>query len=58
MTHEDLRDVLREGIVEKSIQILRNHGKSDREIKEMMLKDFAQMSSPFYYLIISNFALE
>ena len=41
MTHDNLKNILREGIVEKSIQILRNHGKDDNEIKEMMLKDFA-----------------
>ncbi|MDO4314965.1 MAG: hypothetical protein Q4C45_04250 [Oscillospiraceae bacterium] len=41
MEHDGLRDVLREGIVEKSIQILRAHGKSDQEIKAMMLKDFS-----------------
>lgn len=41
MTHDNLKNTLREGVVEKSIQILRNYGKSDNEIKEMMLKDFA-----------------
>lgn len=41
MKHDSIRDVFREGIVEKSIQILRNHGKSDDEIKEMMIKDFS-----------------
>ena len=41
MTHDNLKNILREGVVEKSIQILRSHGKSDNEIKEMMLKDFA-----------------
>lgn len=41
MTHGNLKSILREGVVEKSIQILRSHGKSDNEIKEMMLKDFA-----------------
>ena len=41
MTHGNLKNILREGVVEKSIQILRDHGKSDNEIKEMMLKDFA-----------------
>lgn len=35
-----VRDMLREEIVGKSIQILRSHGKSEEEIKEMMLKDF------------------
>lgn len=41
MTHGNLKNILREGVVEKSIQILRNHGKSDSEIKGMMVKDFA-----------------
>lgn len=39
--HDSMRNVLRAGIVEKSIQILRSHGKSDAEIREMMLKDFS-----------------
>lgn len=39
--NESMRDILRSGIVEKSITILRNHGKSDNEIAEMMLKDFS-----------------
>lgn len=41
MEHSNLRDTLREDIVEKSVQILRAHGKSDKEIKEMVLKDFS-----------------
>lgn len=41
MVHDNLKNILREAVVEKSTQILRNHGKSDSEIKEMMLKDFA-----------------
>lgn len=41
MERTNLRDTLREGIVEKSIQILREHGKSDKEIKKMILKDFS-----------------
>ena len=41
MTHDNLKDIFREGVVEKSIQILRKHGKSDSEIREMMLRDFA-----------------
>lgn len=41
MKHNNLKNMLREGVVKKSIQILRNRGKSDSEIKEMMLKDFA-----------------
>ncbi len=38
---ESMRDILRSSVVEKSITILRNHGKSDNEIREMMLKDFS-----------------
>lgn len=41
MQSETIRDMMREEIVGKSIQILRSHGKSDEEIKEMMLKDFS-----------------
>lgn len=41
MQHDTMRDTLRKGIVGKSIQILRTHGKSDAEIKSMMLKDFS-----------------
>lgn len=41
MKNEDLTDVFREGIVSKSIGILRSHGKSDDEIKAMMIKDFS-----------------
>ncbi len=39
--NESVRNILRSSIVEKSITILRNHGKSDNEIREMMLKDFS-----------------
>lgn len=38
---QSIKDVCREGIIIKSIQILRTHGKNDKEIKEMMLKDFS-----------------
>lgn len=41
MQNDTTRDILRKGIVGKSIQILRTHGKSDAEIKSMMLKDFS-----------------
>lgn len=41
MSHDSIKDMLREGIVGKSIEILRAHGKCDEEIKEMMLKDFS-----------------
>lgn len=41
MQSETIKDAMRQGIVEKSIQILRAHGKSEEEIQEMMLKDFA-----------------
>jgi len=40
MLQDDMKNWAREGIVKKSIQILRTHGKSDEEIKQMMLKDF------------------
>ncbi len=39
--NESVRNILRSSIVKKSITILRNHGKSDNEIREMMLKDFS-----------------
>lgn len=39
--NDSIRNVCRIGIVEKSIQILRAHGKSDVEIRSMMLKDFS-----------------
>lgn len=41
MQRNTIRDTLREEIVDKSIQILRSHGKSEKEIKDMMLKDFS-----------------
>lgn len=41
MQGNTIRDTLREEIVGKSIQILRSHGKSEKEIKDMMLKDFS-----------------
>ena len=41
MTHNRIKDVLRENIVKNPIQILQNHNKSECEIKEIILKDFA-----------------
>jgi len=41
MLQGDIKNMAREGIVKKSIQILRTHGKSEEEIKKMMLKDFS-----------------
>ena len=41
MQGNTIRDTLREEIVCKSIQILRSHGKSEKEIREMMLKNFS-----------------
>lgn len=41
MLHDSIKDKARAGIVEKSIEILRAHGKDEKEIKEMMLKDFS-----------------
>lgn len=41
MQRNTIRDTLREEIVCKSIQILRSHGKSEKEIREMMLKNFS-----------------
>lgn len=35
-----IRDQARRGIVEKSVQILREHGKSDEVIRSMMRRDF------------------
>lgn len=40
MQHDSIRDQMRQGIVEKSVQILRSHGKSDEEIRSMILNDF------------------
>ena len=36
-----VKDMFHGDIVRKSIQILRSHGKSDKEIKEMMSQDFS-----------------
>lgn len=41
MQHDTIRDQMRRGIVEKSVQILRGHGKSDEEIRSLILNDFA-----------------
>lgn len=40
MQHDTIRDQMRRSIVEKSVQILRRHGKSDEEIRSMILNDF------------------
>lgn len=40
MQRDTIRDQMRRGIVEKSVQILRSHGKSDDEIRSMILNDF------------------
>lgn len=40
MQSDAVRDQMRRVIVEKSVQILREHGRSDEEIREMLLKDF------------------
>lgn len=40
MQHDTIRDQMRRGIVEKSVQILRGHGKSDEEIRSTILNDF------------------
>ena len=40
MQHDTIRDQIRRDIVEKSVQILRSHGKSDEEIRSMILNDF------------------
>lgn len=40
MQHDTIRDQMRRGIVEKSVQILRGHGKSDEEIRSMILNNF------------------
>lgn len=53
MEHNNLKDVLREGIVEKSVQILRAHGKDDTEIKATILKDFS-ISEKSLDRILSN----
>lgn len=37
---ETARGQMRRGIVEKSIQILRRHGKSSGEIRSIILRDF------------------
>lgn len=41
MQGDAVKAAMREKVVEKSIEILRSHGKSESEIKEMMLKDFS-----------------
>lgn len=41
MQDSAVKDMFRGEIVGKSIQILRSHGKSDEEIREMMSKDFS-----------------
>ena len=41
MPEGTVKDMFRREIVGKSIQILRSHGKTDEEIKEMMLNDFS-----------------
>lgn len=40
MQSDAVRDQMRRVIVEKSVQILREHGQSDEEIREILLKDF------------------
>lgn len=37
---DDLKDQARLWIVEKSVQILREHGKSDKEIRSIIMSDF------------------
>ncbi|MCM1500511.1 MAG: hypothetical protein NC124_18775 [Clostridium sp.] len=39
--NESMKDMLRKGIVEKSVEILRRHGKKDDEIRKMMQHDFS-----------------
>lgn len=51
MRHDTARDTLRKGIVGKSIQILRTHGKCDSEIKSMVLKDFSISEQEFTELL-------
>lgn len=41
MQESAVKDTFRGEIVGKSIQILRSHGKSNTEIREMMVKDFS-----------------
>lgn len=41
MDNNSIKNMLREEIVGKSIQILRNHKRSDKEIREILLKDFS-----------------
>ena len=40
MTSRAIRDMMRQGIIEKSIQILRRHGMSEEKIRKMILNDF------------------
>lgn len=40
MQAETIRDQMRCGILEKSVQILRRHGMSDEEIRIMILRYF------------------
>lgn len=54
MQDNTIKDILREGVVIKSIQILRNHGKSDEEIKNMLLKDFSISEEALDKLLITK----
>lgn len=40
MQADAIRSRIRQKIAEKSIQILRRHGKSDKEIRSVILHDF------------------
>lgn len=41
MKHEIIQNQFRNGIIEKSIVILRRQGLNDNEIRKMLLKDFS-----------------
>lgn len=47
----DLKGVLKEEIVMKSIEVLRDHGMNDEEIKTMMMEKFSLDQETVYRLI-------
>jgi len=41
MQHDTIKNNLREGVVERSIEILRHNGVSEKEIKKKMMESFS-----------------
>lgn len=61
MPEETVKDMFRREIVSKSIQIFRSHGKTDDEIKEMLLNDFSisetaldELLNTYHYTHLNN----